>query len=83
MPELLARGRQRSLLTTCSFYFFQGLKLALILPNKNLKMRVFLVTHVPASEIQPVGWHSEKHQPPNQSQVQILGLPLPGGVHAS
>lgn len=45
MPELPARGQQRSLLTTYSFYFFQGLKLPPILPNKNLKMRVFLVIH--------------------------------------
>lgn len=72
MPELPARGRQRSLLTTCSFYFFQGLKLAPILPNKSLEMRVFLMTHTPASEIHPMGWHSEKHQPQIKARLKSL-----------
>lgn len=78
MPELPARGQQRSLLTTYSFYFFQGLKRPPILPNKNLKMRVFLVTH--ARIRNPTYGETPT---PNQSQVQILGLPLPGRVHPS
>ena len=88
MPELPARGRQRSLLTTCSFYFFQGLKLAPILPNKSLEMRVFLMTHTPASEIHPMGWHSEKHQPQIKARLKslvchFLGSPAPASMTLS